>query len=95
MTAGCSEIVKLNVGGRQAREHRPLRPLGVAAAAPPPPPPPAAGAWLTPARPLPYRRLFVTTRTTLTKFGSCMLAGMFRGDFPAGTVYEGGVFIDR
>ncbi len=55
MTVGCSDIVKLNVGGR----------------------------------------LFVTTRTTLTTFPHSMLAGMFRGDLPAGATFEGGIFIDR
>lgn len=55
MTAGCGDIVKLNVGGR----------------------------------------LFVTTRTTLTTFPHSMLAGMFRGDLPAGALFEGGIFIDR
>lgn len=40
-------------------------------------------------------RLFVTTRTTLTTFPHSMLAGMFRGDLPAGALFEGGIFIDR
>ncbi|KAL4438976.1 hypothetical protein ABPG77_006913 [Micractinium sp. CCAP 211/92] len=40
-------------------------------------------------------RLFTTTLTTLTTFPDSMLAGMCRGDMPAGHSFRGGIFIDR
>ena len=41
-------------------------------------------------------RVFITTRATLTKHASCMLAPMFRGDMQAGLCdAQGHPFLDR